>query len=137
MKLISFINSQLPNKVHFSANFDRTIYNLQRQKVLYGENIIDIRAKSTMGLLLDQIVHPFNVFQALSVIIWMCEEYELYACCILLITSFSLAMTIHETKSSSKRIQRLVRHSQQISIYRNGKCNSCLLNVSVVIITEF
>jgi cation-transporting ATPase 13A3/4/5 len=89
---------------------------------IFEKNSINLKSKTILQLVLDQTVHPFNVFQLLSVIIWCCEEYVMYATCILLMTIISLIMTVKETKANNEKIREVARNSQILSIKRDGKC---------------
>lgn len=50
-------------------------------------------------ILTDQAFHPFYIFQVASLILWSMDEYYYYAVCIFLISAFSIAATVLETKS--------------------------------------
>lgn len=95
---------------------------VKRAHALYGLNSIDLRLQSVVELVLQQLVHPFTVFQVVSVVIWSCEEYRLYAACILLMTGFSLMATVCETRRNSNRIRDMALHSQTVSVRRSGEC---------------
>ena len=49
-----------------------------------------------------QAVHPFYVFQIASLILWSLDSYYYYATCIFIISVFSIATTIVETKTVSQ-----------------------------------
>jgi len=68
---------------------------------------------------MDEQVDPFNIFQALSVIIWSCEEYELYALCILLMTIFSIVATVRESMRNNDQLKKLTRPPHEISVLCN------------------
>jgi hypothetical protein len=68
------------------------------RQTVFGANVIDIPQPSTFNLLLHEVLHPFNVFQAFSVVLWFCYDYVSYAVCILLITVFSIVTTLRDTK---------------------------------------
>lgn len=90
---------------------------VQRLK-LFEPNLIDIAAKSTITLLVDevyytlsfffrvadserlpsQIIHPFYVFQIASIILWSIDDYYYYAFCIALISTLSVVTTLVDTK---------------------------------------
>ena len=48
-----------------------------------------------------QAVHPFYVFQIASLILWSLDSYYYYATCIFIISVFSIATTIVETRTVS------------------------------------
>ncbi len=93
---------------------------LSRQQLIFGKNVIDIEEKTLTSLVLEQIVHPFNVFQVVSVIIWCCEEYMLYALCIFLMSICSFIMTVIETRRSNSKIRKIARYTYPVSILRSG-----------------
>ena len=51
----------------------------------------------------SQVLNPFYIFQICSVILWSCDEYYIYASCIVFISCISLGISLYET--------RKVRHS--------------------------
>jgi cation-transporting ATPase 13A2 len=85
---------------------------------LFGNNEIDIQAKSVMSLLVDevgslspalpheaiqhihieQIIHPFYVFQIASIFLWSIDDYYYYAFCIALISTLSISTTLIDTR---------------------------------------
>jgi hypothetical protein len=42
---------------------------------LFGRNEIDIKEKSVWALLVEEIIHPFVVFQIASMILWIVDDY--------------------------------------------------------------
>jgi hypothetical protein len=43
--------------------------------MLFQYNLIDIPVKNHFFLLIDEILHPFYIFQIISIIIWLADEY--------------------------------------------------------------
>jgi cation-transporting ATPase 13A3/4/5 len=70
--------------------------------ILFGPNIVDIEGKSTISLLVDEIIHPFYVFQVASIILWSLDDYYYYAFCIALISTLSVVTTLIDTKKVKK-----------------------------------
>jgi cation-transporting ATPase 13A2 len=88
--------------------------------ILFGRNGIDIQEKSIISLLIDevrplfwknvalltileQIIHPFYVFQVASVILWSIDDYYYYALCIAFISTLSITTTLIDTKKVRPR----------------------------------
>ncbi len=83
--------------------------------VVFGKNSIEIEQKPIPQLLVDEVgscefkprphadhdqaIHPFYVFQVASLILWSLDNYYYYATCIFIISVFSIATTIYETKT--------------------------------------
>lgn len=42
---------------------------------LFGPNAIDIAARTTGQLLMDEVLHPFYVFQLFSIALWAVDDY--------------------------------------------------------------
>jgi magnesium-transporting ATPase (P-type) len=70
----------------------------QDRKMLFGANEIAIPEKPTSRLLLDEVLHPFYVFQIFSILLWSLENYFYYATCIFLVSAVSASSTLIETK---------------------------------------
>ncbi|KAJ3514325.1 hypothetical protein NLJ89_g2444 [Agrocybe chaxingu] len=70
----------------------------EQRSTLFGTNEIDIEAKSTISLLVDEVIHPFYIFQIASIVLWSLDDYYYYAFCIALISIISIATTLLETK---------------------------------------
>ncbi|KAF3908733.1 hypothetical protein AA313_de0203996 [Arthrobotrys entomopaga] len=91
----------------------------QRASV-FGPNVIDIEEKSTMNLFLDEVFHPFYVFQIASIILWSMDQYYYYASCIFLISIVSITSTLIETKSTMKRLREISKFVCDVRVLRNG-----------------
>ncbi|KAF3935735.1 hypothetical protein ABW19_dt0209217 [Dactylella cylindrospora] len=91
----------------------------QRASV-FGSNVIDIEEKSTMNLFLDEVFHPFYVFQIASIILWSMDEYYYYATCIFLISVVSITSTLIETKATMKRLREISKFICDVRVLRNG-----------------
>ncbi|KAI0081294.1 hypothetical protein K474DRAFT_1768739 [Panus rudis PR-1116 ss-1] len=92
----------------------------QRQ-ILFGDNVIDIEGKSTLSLLIDEVIHPFYVFQIASIILWSLDDYYYYAFCIALISAISIFTTLVETKKTITRMREMSRFSCTVNVYSDGK----------------
>lgn len=77
-----------------------------QRRLLFGENVIDIEGKSLAGLLVDEVLHPFYVFQIASIILWSVDDYYYYAFAIALISVSSIVSTLIETKRVSFDFER-------------------------------
>uniref|UniRef100_A0A060TCR2 Cation-transporting ATPase n=1 Tax=Blastobotrys adeninivorans TaxID=409370 RepID=A0A060TCR2_BLAAD len=90
------------------------------RQTVFGPNAINIREKTTLQLLVDEVLHPFYVFQIFSIILWACDEYYYYAGCIFLISLFSVGNALIETKRTLHRLRELSRFECEVRVYRNG-----------------
>ncbi|EMD37542.1 hypothetical protein CERSUDRAFT_114181 [Gelatoporia subvermispora B] len=92
----------------------------EQRRTLFGNNIIDIEGKSTLSLLVEEVIHPFYVFQIASIILWSLDDYYYYAFCIALISAFSILTTLIETRKTIARMREMSRFSCPVKIFADG-----------------
>ncbi|KAJ2093025.1 hypothetical protein IW138_000739 [Coemansia sp. RSA 986] len=90
------------------------------RRSIFGSNSIDIKEKSTGRLLFEEVLNPFYVFQAGSVVLWSLENYYYYAACILLISASGIIQTLVETKRNTRKIKEMAHFSCPVRILRDG-----------------
>ncbi|KAF8444715.1 hypothetical protein L210DRAFT_3040504 [Boletus edulis BED1] len=93
----------------------------KQRLTLFGLNMLDIAGKSTLALLVDEIIHPFYVFQIASIILWSLDNYFYYAFCIALISTMSAVTTLVDTKKTIRRMREMSRFSCEVIVYADGK----------------
>ena len=87
---------------------------------IFGPNQIDIMAKSSWALLVDEVLHPFYMFQIVSIILWMLDDYYYYAFCIAAISIGSIMSTLIETHRTVTRMREMNRFVCTVKVLRNG-----------------
>ena len=90
----------------------------KHQRLLYGICDLDIQVKSFIRLLAEEFTDPFYLFQVFSVILWMTNQYELYASIIIFTTLVSLFVGAWETRNNLINIQRMARYSCPVNVLR-------------------
>lgn len=90
------------------------------REVVFGKNMIDIAEKTIGQLLVDEVFHPFYVFQIASLILWSLDEYYYYACAIFIISAVSIVTTLVETKASMKRLREVSKFECEVRVLRSG-----------------
>ncbi|KIR42837.1 cation-transporting ATPase 13A3/4/5 [Cryptococcus deuterogattii 99/473] len=93
----------------------------KQRLVLMGDNIIDIASKSVAGLLVDEVLHPFYVFQIASIILWSLDDYYYYAFAIALISITSIMSTLIETKRTIERMREMSRFHCNVKVLIDGE----------------
>ncbi|TGJ86477.1 hypothetical protein E0Z10_g2299 [Xylaria hypoxylon] len=91
----------------------------ERERV-FGANIIDIEQKSIPQLLVDEVFHPFYVFQIASLILWSVDQYYYYAICIFVMSAGSIIATLVETRTTMQRLRDISRFECDVRVLRNG-----------------
>lgn len=93
----------------------------EKFKFFLGKNLVDLEQKSYFRLFVDEVAHPFNVFQIASIIIWLYEDYYLYALSIFLISVMSSGITLYETHSNNEKLRDISRFHCKVKILKNSK----------------
>src|SRR3569833_1664639 len=88
--------------------------------LVFGDNLIDIEQKSVFRLLVDEVFHPFYVFQIASLILWSMDEYYYYVFAFFLKKFGSIITTLIETRATKKRLREISRFECDVRVLRNG-----------------
>ncbi|KAM0791677.1 hypothetical protein ACM66B_003953 [Microbotryomycetes sp. NB124-2] len=88
---------------------------------LFGSNAIEIAARSTFQLLMDEVLHPFYIFQIFSILLWTVDDYYYYAFAIAVISIVSIVQTLIETKANIERMREMSRFSCPVQVLRGGE----------------
>ncbi|KAL9652542.1 hypothetical protein ABK040_000112 [Willaertia magna] len=111
-------NTSLPyDFIHknFSNGLSENIHTVRR--VLFGKNLIDVPMKNVVSLLLDEVLHPFYIFQIVSVIIWCMDEYFSYATCIVVSSTLSAIVSLVETRRNMIKLRDMAHYACEINRY--------------------
>ncbi|KAM3548455.1 hypothetical protein ARSEF4850_009404 [Beauveria asiatica] len=87
---------------------------------IFGSNLIDIEQKSVSKLLVDEVLHPFYIFQIASLVLWSMDSYYYYAACIFVMSVGSIAATLLETRATMRRLREISRFECDVRVLRNG-----------------
>ncbi|KAI5461058.1 hypothetical protein BGZ63DRAFT_356009 [Mariannaea sp. PMI_226] len=90
------------------------------REVAFGANLIDIEQKTTGQLLVDEVLHPFYIFQIASLVLWSLDSYYYYAGCIFIMSVGSIVTTLIETRATMKRLRDISRFECDVRVLRNG-----------------
>ncbi|KAL6790409.1 putative Ca2+ pump [Trichoderma sp. SZMC 28013] len=90
------------------------------REIIFGNNLIDIEQKSVGQLLVDEVLHPFYIFQIASIVLWSLDSYYYYAICIFVMSVGSIATTLIETRATMKRLREISRFECDVRVLRNG-----------------
>ncbi|NWY49052.1 AT132 ATPase, partial [Sylvia atricapilla] len=100
------------------AGLDQQEHGARRK--IYGPNLIEVPVKSYARLLVEEVLNPFYIFQVLSMVLWVCDAYYYYAACIFLISTFSLGLSLHETRKQSTTLRNMAKMSVGVRVRRPG-----------------
>uniref|UniRef100_A0A0K3CK53 Cation-transporting ATPase n=1 Tax=Rhodotorula toruloides TaxID=5286 RepID=A0A0K3CK53_RHOTO len=94
---------------------------LALRTTLFDSNAIEIEAKSIGTLLMDEVLHPFYIFQIVSILLWAIDDYFYYAFAIGVISIVSIVSTLLETRANVQRMQEMSRFSCPVRVLRDSE----------------
>ena len=100
----------------------------EERSLLFGPNEIEIEERGWGQLFVDEVLHPFYVFQVASIILWSIDDYYYYAFCIAVISISSILSTLVETKRTVKRMKEMSKHSCSVWLKKNNECKFYILH---------
>ncbi|CED85070.1 ca-transporting atpase [Phaffia rhodozyma] len=92
-----------------------------QRRILFGNNVIDIEGKGVLSILMDEVLHPFYIFQVASIVLWTFDDYYYYAFAIALISVSSILQTLIETKRTLERMREMSRFSCPVQALINDE----------------
>lgn len=106
------------------ANCERGLAREQHQErmMVFGQNMIDVEEKTVGQLLVQEVLHPFYIFQVFSMALWFADDYIYYAACIFIISTVSVITELIETKRTMRRMRAMSRFSCNTKVFRSGIC---------------
>ncbi|KAJ1921579.1 hypothetical protein H4219_000617 [Mycoemilia scoparia] len=90
----------------------------EMRHAVFGDNMIGIEDKSVLSILISEALNPFYIFQIFSIVLWMCDDYYVYASCILLMSIISITSTLLDTRRNIRRINEMARFSCSVNVFR-------------------
>ncbi|EKX54306.1 hypothetical protein GUITHDRAFT_63632 [Guillardia theta CCMP2712] len=91
---------------------------VKKRKRIFGLNELHVPLKSSLSLLLDEVLNPFYVFQVFSIFIWLIDGYTYYACAIAIMSIVSAVSSTYTTRRNLMRIRRMAEVRQTVTVYR-------------------
>ncbi|KAL5467469.1 hypothetical protein EMCRGX_G031695 [Ephydatia muelleri] len=87
----------------------------------FGLNSIDVPVKPIYIVLLQEVLHPFYVFQVFCTAIWLAEEYYYYAALIVVMSLLSVVASLLQTRRNMMMLHHLARQICQVTVCRDGQ----------------
>lgn len=60
------------------------------------------------------------MFQAFSASVWFSDEYEIYAACIVFLSSLSIIVSIYQTRKMQRALRNTIQSSTLVSVCREN-----------------
>ncbi|XP_060794319.1 cation-transporting ATPase 13A2 isoform X2 [Neoarius graeffei] len=101
------------------------------RRQIFGDNIIDVPVKSYLQLLFEEVLTPFYVFQVFSIILWLLDNYYVYAFCIFLISLISIIVSLYEIRKQSSTLHSMARLVVNVTV-RRATGEECVSSMELV-----
>jgi magnesium-transporting ATPase (P-type) len=93
----------------------------------FGRNVIEMEYKSFTRIFLEQLIHPFFIYQIYAVVIWELDNYTYFSYVIVSCTLIIILVNSHHTYTNYKRILNF-NHSAPAFIQRDFKLDQSAKN---------
>lgn len=89
-----------------------------QRRLTFGANSIVVPVTGVLTLLFMEILTPFYVFQIFSVVLWYSDNYYYYATCIVIMSTFSVAVTVIQSRKNEKALRNTIQTSDSVLVCR-------------------
>jgi len=93
---------------------------IANNKEIFGNCEIRVPKKGVGKLFLEEMLHPFYIFQIGSCVLWFSDGYTYYAYSILLITIVSLVSSLYQTNKNIKDLNEMAFFKTKVKALRQG-----------------
>lgn len=91
-----------------------------RQQV-YGECLLNVPVPSVWEILISEILHPLYLFQIVSVVIWLLEQYYYFCMAIVFTILFSIISELLLTKKHLEETRAMAHYTCEVTVHREGR----------------
>ena len=117
------------SNIHLKLSLGLNNNEIEYQKKLHGKCDLEIEIKSFIHILAKELTDPFYIFQICSVILWIFNDYNAYACVIIAATTSSLLISTYETRKNLLDIQKMAKYECNVKVYRRDSNNNLINNI--------
>ncbi|KAL5492027.1 hypothetical protein EMCRGX_G017415 [Ephydatia muelleri] len=86
----------------------------------YGPNSIDVPVKPYHLLFVEEVLHPFYIFQILCIVQWLNEQYYYYSGCIFVMSLLSVLASLYQTRKNMQQLHDMVKQSCTVNVNREN-----------------
>jgi len=91
---------------------------VESRRLVFGRCEFDLQSPSPLRILVEEVIHPFIVFQAVSIFFWFVTEYEVYATAIGVMTLTTIIFSYITTRQTIKELEELTSHRYEVEVTR-------------------
>ena len=80
------------------------------RELLFGKNSTETPIKSVVQILLDEILHPFYLFQVFSIAMWFVEQYYIYCASMGVVSFIVVSLSFLKTMSNLQKLKEMTSY---------------------------
>lgn len=108
------------NEIHAHHSSGIALRNHFSLSKRYGPNSINVPVPTIAALLLQEVLHPFYLFQVASCILWFFTQYYWYAGAIIIMSSASVIWTVVFSRRNLSALNAVARSETHVNCWRDG-----------------
>eukprot|EP00917_Polyrhabdina_sp_WS-2016_P032675 GHVP01069660.1.p1 GENE.GHVP01069660.1~~GHVP01069660.1.p1 ORF type:complete len:1332 (+),score=213.29 GHVP01069660.1:562-3996(+) len=120
----TFVEFRSADGIEFSRIRDNicsgTVFDPEIRQNFFGLSEVNIPLTPITELLVDEIFQPFTIFQFCAILLWIFDEYVLYATAIFTATAIAMVADIYETRVNENNIRKFAGTPAQILVCRGS-----------------
>ncbi|KAM9225112.1 LOW QUALITY PROTEIN: putative cation-transporting ATPase 13A5 [Dugong dugon] len=107
--------------IHHTYGLGLTSEEQEVRRLVCGPNAIEVEIQPIWKLLVKQVLNPFYVFQAFTLILWLSQGYIEYSVAIIIMSVISIVLSVYDLRQQSVNLHNLVEEHNKVRVTINVK----------------
>ncbi|XP_012410183.1 probable cation-transporting ATPase 13A5 [Trichechus manatus latirostris] len=107
--------------IHHTYGLGLTSEEQEVRRLVCGPNAIEVEIQPIWKLLVKQVLNPFYVFQAFTLILWLSQGYLEYSVAIIILSVISIVLSVYDLRQQSVNLHNLVEEHNKVRVTINIK----------------
>ncbi|XP_010141466.1 PREDICTED: probable cation-transporting ATPase 13A5, partial [Buceros rhinoceros silvestris] len=95
------------------------------RQLVCGPNAIEVEIRPIWKLFFKEILNPFYVFQAFTLVLWLSQGYIEYSVAIIILSIASVALTVYDLRQQAANLHNLVEECNKVQVTVCTKSEGC------------
>jgi cation-transporting ATPase 13A3/4/5 len=114
------LQKQTFEKLYLSHCRGLTDQESQKRIERYGANALEVPVPSYFKLFYTEVIHPFYIFQVVSVAIWLWDDYWIYASCIFVMAVASALFSVWQARKNREMLAEMCKSESVVRVLRKS-----------------
>ncbi|XP_035400635.1 probable cation-transporting ATPase 13A5 [Cygnus atratus] len=121
----SLEDSNTCHSIHHKFGAGLTREDQKIRQLVCGPNAIEVEIRPIWKLLFKEILNPFYVFQAFTLMLWLSQGYIEYSVAIIVLSIISVGLTVYDLRQQSTKLHDLVEEHNKVQVTVCVKSEGC------------